>query len=149
MPKRLLVCLLHTSAFILLVSSAAPLAGTATLAPAPTSASDNPTAGAIRHATQEAAATRAARATLTQMAATERAGQTQTAQAAARASATAGARATLEAVATGQAVLAAKGAWPQRLLETFADNHLAWPLGLTADHSLSVTSTIDAGHYHW
>ena len=32
--------------------------------------------------------------------------------------------------ATGQAVLAAKGVWPQKLVESFADNRLGWPLVL-------------------
>ena len=26
---------------------------------------------------------------------------------------------------------------------------MGWPLGLKQDHSLAVTSTIEAGHYHW
>ena len=142
--------ILHTSAFILLIScAAAPLAPSATPAPPPTSASDNPTAGAARRLTQQAAT--AVAATLTQRAldVTERAAATQTAQAAARVTAAAQTQAAVQAAATGQAVLAAKGLWPQRLLESFADNHLGWPLGLTADHSLSVTSSIDAGRYHW
>jgi hypothetical protein len=108
----------------------------------PTSASDNPTAGAARRATQAAAATRSA-------AATQHAAASQTAQVAAQATQTAQAASTVQALATGQAVLAAKGAWPQRLLETFADNQLGWPTGLTADHSLSVTASLAGGQYQW
>ena len=132
------------SAFILLFAVAcasAPLAPSATPAP-PTSASDNPTAGAARRLTQQAAT--AVAASLTQ-----RAAATQTALAAARVTAAAQTQAAVQAAATGQAVQSAKGVWPQRLVESFADNHLGWPLGLTADHSLSVTSSIDASRYRW
>ena len=94
-------------------------------------------------------ATRSARATAAVLTATQQAAMTQTAQAAAQATQTAQAVASAAAQATGQAMLAAKDAWPQRLLDTFADNQLGWPTGLTADHSLSVTATIADGHYHW
>jgi hypothetical protein len=110
---------------------------------------DNPTAGAIARGTRQAQATRNSRATATRQAALA----TQTAAAAALATQTAGAQAaataTVAARATGQAVLAAKSAWPQRLLESFADNQLGWPIGLTQDHSLAVTSTVAAGRYQW
>ncbi len=144
--------ILHTSAFILLVSCASvpfSLPLTATPVPPPTSASDNPTAGAARRLTQQAATAVAAALTQSALGVTQRAAATQTALAAARVTAAAQTQAAVRAAATGQAVLSAKGVWPQRLVESFADNHLGWPLGLTADHSLSVTSSIDTNRYHW
>ena len=128
--------------------ASAPAAVPATALP-PTSASDNPTAGTARRATQSAAATVAALATAAQQTATYQAAATQTEQAQAKITQTAQAAATVAALATGQSVLAAKAAWPQRLLDPFTDNHLGWPLGLTADHSLSVTTTLADGRYHW
>ncbi len=59
------------------------------------------------------------------------------------------ATATVVARATAQAIVAAKAAWPSRISESFKDNQLGWPLGLKQDHSLAVTSTIEAGGYHW
>jgi|SRR5579859_722541 len=131
--------------------SGVPAAPSSTLTPrpAPTSASDNPTAGAARRITQQAAATRSAAGTADALAATQGAAASQTAQALAGLTQTAQAAGTLQAQATGQAMLAAKDAWPRRLLETFADNQLGWPTGLTADHSLSVTATIADGQYQW
>jgi hypothetical protein len=35
------------------------------------------------------------------------------------------------------------------LLEPFADNQLGWPVGLTQDNSLAVTSTVESGRYQW
>ncbi len=59
------------------------------------------------------------------------------------------ATATVAARATAQAIVAAKAGWPLLIGEKFADNQLGWPLGLKQDHSLAVTSTIEAGRYHW
>ncbi len=142
--------ILLPSAFglLLLACASAPTAPPVT-SPPPTSPSDNPTAGAARRATQLAAATRSALATAAQQTATYQAAASQTAQAQAKLTQTAQAAATVAALATGQSVLAAKSAWPQRLLDPFTDNHLGWPLGLTADHSLSVTASLDGGRYHW
>jgi len=149
MPK-LFFLVLRLSSFVLLAACAAvPLGATPTARPAPTSPSDNPTAGAARRSTQ-VAATQIQQALGTRVAgATQRAAATLTAQAADRATLVAATQQAIAAAATGQAVLAAKGAWPQKLVEGFADNHLGWPLGLTADHSLSVTSSIDSPRYHW
>ena len=129
--------------------ASSPLSVPPTLTPAATSPSDNPTAGANRRATQQAQATRSSAATATRLAATVQAAASQTALAGAQLTQSAQTQEAVHAAATGQAVLAAKGAWPQRLLESFADNQLGWPTGLTADHSLSVTSTIAAGRYQW
>lgn len=97
---------------------------------------DNLTAGASVRSTREAKATLDAQATLIRAATQLR--ETQQA-----------ATATIVARATGQAVLAAKSAWPSRLRETFKDNSLAWPLGMTQDHSLAVNSSMAAGLYRW
>ncbi len=123
-------------------SIAAPGRATA----APTSASDNPTAGAILRATRQAAATQTRAATAAALAsqtALAAAGVTQTAGAQAAATATVGARATLQALYT------AEHSWPQRVNETFADNTLGWPTGLTQDQYLAVTTTVAGGRYQW
>jgi hypothetical protein len=147
------VQLLASQVFLLLcfacASAPSALSSTLTPRPAPTSASDNPTAGAARRLTQAAAATRSAAGTATTLAITQGAAASQNAQVAAQLKQTAQAAGTVQAQATGQAMLAAKDAWPQRLLETFADNQLGWPTGVTADHSLSVTATIADGQYQW
>ncbi len=135
--------------FIASACTAQPIALPPILTPAATSPSDNPTAGAARRATQQAQATRNAAATTTQLAATQQAGATQTAEAGAKITQTAQAQATVAARATGQAVLAAKAAWPQRLLDPFSDNQIGWPVGLTQDQYLAVTTTVAGGHYHW
>jgi hypothetical protein len=155
MSKRcFFVVHLSRAAFILLLSlafacSASAVALPPTLTPAPTSPSDNPTAGANRRATQQAQATRNSAATAAQQAATLQAAASQTALAGAKLTQAAQTQEAVHAAATGQAVLGAKSAWPQRLLESFSDNQLGWPTGLTADHSLSVTSTIAGGRYQW
>ncbi len=111
--------------------------------PAKTALDDNATSGAIVRSTRQAQATKDSQSTATQQAA-ELAGQaTQTAQAEMDATATVVAR------ATGQAVLAAKSTWPRVLAETFKNNDLAWPIGLTKDDFLSVDSVIADGHYSW
>jgi hypothetical protein len=112
----------------------------------PTSASDNPTAGAIARATRAAAATSrsaATQAVLASQTAAAGAAATQTADALAAATSTVAARATL------QALYAAEHTWPQRIQETFADNQLGWPSGLTQDQYLAVTSTVIGGRYQW
>jgi len=114
----------------------------------PTSA-DNPTAGAIARmtqiakATQDAESTADAQATLDESATQIADRATQTEQAYFDATAT------LVAQATREAILAAQAAWPNRLSDSFEDNHLDWPLGLTRDNSLSVDSQISAQHYQW
>jgi hypothetical protein len=126
------------------------LAACATAAPAltPTATSalpsdDNPTTGAIARSTRQAQATITAQAQLIE-AATQVAGQaTGTAEARANATATAAARATVQAIVTEQA------AWPLIIQEDFVDNQLSWPIGLKQDHSLAVTSTLEAGRYRW
>src|SRR5690349_16097661 len=136
---------LRLSSFVVIfcfACAALPAAPSATVPPAPTSASDNPTAGAARRLTQVAAATRSSRATAASLTATQDAADALTTQAAAKVTQTALAVNTAAALATGQAMLAAKDAWPQRLLDSFANNELGWPTGLTADHSLSVTASI-------
>src|SRR5579859_260561 len=135
------------SSFILLFSfacAAAPIARPPTLTPlpAPTSASDNPTAGAARRLTQQAVASGTADA--------RRAAAAQTAQFATQAAAyQALTQQAVADAATSQSILAAKAGWPQRLAETFSDNQLGWPVGLTQDEYLAVTSTVAGGHYHW
>jgi hypothetical protein len=59
------------------------------------------------------------------------------------------AAATVVARATARAIVTAKADWPLLIDESFADNQLGWPLGLKQDQSLAVTSTIEAGRYHW
>jgi len=97
---------------------------------------DNPTTGAIARSTRQAQATATRKVALV-------AEVTQTAEARADATATAVVR------ATAQAIVAAKVDWPLLISESFTDNKLGWPLGLKQDHSLAVTSTIEAGRYHW
>ena len=97
---------------------------------------DNPTTGAMARSTRQAQATVTRQAMLNEEA-------TQTAEAQVDATATVVAR------ATAQAIVAAKADWPSLIRESFSDNQLGWPLGLTQDHSLAVTSTITTGRYHW
>ncbi|MGC1376882.1 MAG: hypothetical protein WA821_11685 [Anaerolineales bacterium] len=97
---------------------------------------DNPTAGAIQRSTLQAQATIHSRATAV-------------AQASGTARARANAAATLVALSTRQSVIAAKSAWPRLISESFRDNALGWPLGLTKDDSLAVTSRVADGGYQW
>jgi hypothetical protein len=126
--------------------AAQPSATRSPTAAPPTSASDNPTAGAIARATRQAQATRNSQATQAPLA-------SQTAAAAAKATQTANAQAaatsTAAAQATLQAIYAAEHTWPQRLHEPFNDNQLGWPTGLTQDQYLAVTSTVAGGRYRW
>src|SRR5437763_1295477 len=99
--------ILQTSSLILLfcfACAAQPAGRAPTLTPPATSASDNPTAGAARHLTQQAAATRSSRATTNSVTGTQKAVVTQTAQAGARLTQTAEAASTVAAQATGQAM---------------------------------------------
>jgi hypothetical protein len=110
---------------------------------AATSPADNPTAGAIARSTRQAQATKNAQTTATAAQATLAAKSTEIAF-----KATGTARA-IAAQATGQAVFVAKSGWPRLLSEPFKDNHLGWPVGLTKDHSLAVTSQMADGSYQW
>lgn len=103
---------------------------------------DNATSGAIQRSTRQAQATLNAQATLDAQA-TATAAASQTAQAQAYATATVMAR------VTGQAVFAAKSAWPKVFSESFKDNALGWPLGVTTDTSPVVTAKIADGSYQW
>jgi len=145
---------LATAACLLAVAGCTALAATpAPPTAAPTSASDNPTAGAIARATRQAvtqaaaAATRQAATTAAQAAAL--ASQTAVAAAASTAQASTQAAATQSAQATGQAIMAVQAAWPVRLHESFADNHLGWPAGPLQDHLLAITTTVASGRYDW
>lgn len=104
---------------------------------------DDPTRGAIVRSTRQAQATVTQQAMLNEEATQATAKATQTAESHIAATATAVAR------ATAQSVVAAKVDWPRLINESFTDNQLGWPLGLKQDHSLAVTSTIEAGRYHW
>ncbi len=104
---------------------------------------DDPTTGAIVRSTRQVQATVTRQAQLNEEATQVAAQATQTAESQADAAATVVAR------ATAQAIVAAKIDWPLLISESFIDNQLGWPLGLKQDHSLAVTSTIDAGRYHW
>lgn len=121
-----------------------PIASNAT----PTS-EDNPTAGAIVRSTNQARATLNSQSTATKQAALDATATqvaqnaTQTAEAKASATAEAIARATSVAIAKTQIVL------PELLRDSFKDNHLGWPVGITQDHSLSVNSLIADGSYQW
>jgi hypothetical protein len=114
----------------------------------PTSA-DNPTAGAIVRstrivqATQDARSTAEAQATLDESAtrAADRATQTEQAYM--------DATATVVAQATREAILAVQATWPNRLRDSFEDNRLNWPIGITRDNSLSVDSQIVGNQYQW
>ena len=97
---------------------------------------DNPTAGAIQRSTRQAQATINGRATAV-------------AQASETAEARANATATLVARATRQAVIAAKSAWPRVISESFKNNALGWPLGVTTDTSPVVTSNMSNESYQW
>lgn len=100
---------------------------------------DNPTAGAIQRSTRQAQATINGQETATR----------QVALASETARAQANATATLVALVTRQAVIAAKSAWPRLISESFKDNTLGWPIGLTKDASLAVTSSIADSGYQW
>jgi len=144
--SHLIRALAITACLLAVAGCAAQAASPVPPTAAPTSASDNPTAGAIRLATRQAATQAAAAATRT--AATQAAATA--AQAAALASQTADAAATTQAAqATGQAIMAVQAAWPVRLHETFADNHLGWPAGPLQDQRLALTATVAGGRYDW
>lgn len=110
---------------------------------------DNPTAGAIvratkiAQATQDAKSTEEAQATLDESATQAADRATQTEQAYMDATATA------VALATREAILVTQATWPNRLRDSFEDNQLNWPIGMTKDNSLSVDSQIVANRYQW
>jgi hypothetical protein len=104
---------------------------------------DNPTVGAVVRVTRQAQATATQRAVLDEAATRTAVEATQTAEARADATATVIAR------ATAQAIVAEKAEWPLQISESFQDNQLGWPVGVKQDHSLAVTSTIEAGNYRW
>jgi hypothetical protein len=110
---------------------------------------DNLTAGAIARSTRQAQATLDSQSTATKQAELDAA----TAQAAENATQTAQAEASAAAAiivrATSQAIVSAKVAWPSLLRESFKDNRLGWPVGITQDHSLAVNSNIADGSYQW
>jgi hypothetical protein len=114
-----------------------------TTTPNPASIEDNPTTGAIVRSTRQALATVTQQARLNAEATQAIIQATQTAEA--RADATA----TVAAQGTAQAIVREKADWPLLITESFQGNQLAWPIGLTQDHSLAVTSTIEAERYHW
>ncbi len=115
----------------------------------PAGEGDNPTAGAIARSTRQAQATLDSRATATRQTALA----AETAQAAANATQTAEAQAeataTVVARVTAQAIVTAKSAWPNQLSESFSDNQLGWPIGVTQDRFLAVNSTLAEGRYQW
>jgi len=123
--------------------SPAPIALPHTATPSAAYLEDNPTTGAIARATRQAQATATQRAVLDEAATRTVVKATQTAEAQVNAAAT------VMAQATAQAIVMEKAAWPLLISESFTDNRLGWPLGLTQDHSLAVTSTLAAGRYQW
>jgi hypothetical protein len=100
------------------------------------------TQGARARWTQRALSTQEAEASATKMAR-----QAQTATAAAK-TAMAAATATAASQATSQAVIAAQTNWPMVLSDSFADNHLGWPVGVEKG-LLSITTTIAEKSYVW
>jgi hypothetical protein len=144
-PRRRLIIagLALLSLFIILGcgSAVAPASIPRTAAPG-FAVDDNPTSGAIARSTRQVQATTTRQAMLNEETTKVAIQTTQTAEAHAAA-------ATLVARATAQAIVAAKADWPLLIDESFADNQLGWPLGLKQDQSLTVTSTIETGRYHW
>jgi hypothetical protein len=134
---------------LLFLAGCAPTMVTPTATPA-LPPDDNPTTGAIARSTRQAQATVTRQAQLNEEAMQA---AVQATQAAVRATQTAedhtNATATAVAQATVQSIVTEQAAWPLIIGEDFADNELAWPLGLKQDHSLAVTSTLEAGRYRW
>lgn len=119
-----------------------PPTATTALTPRPGKVDDDATTGAISRSTREAQATRNAEATLNADATAK--------QQSVLASQTAlKLTQIVEARVTGDAVFAAKSHWPRRISESFRDNSLGWPLGVTTDQSPVVTSSIANGGYLW
>jgi hypothetical protein len=127
--------------------ASAVLTPTATPSRAP---DDDPTVGAMVRSTRQAQATVTRQAQLNEEAIQA---AVQATQAAVRATQTAedhiNATVTAVAQATVQSIVTEQAAWPLIIDEDFADNELAWPLGLKQDHSLAVTSTLEGGRYQW
>ena len=140
LATRTLVALLA----LCLAAGCATLSSAPTLTPIPRSLTstlpsrqaDNPTAAAFWRATRQAQFTLDSQATQGLLA-------SQTALAQAALTATSDARATVQAIYT------AEHTWPQRVAETFVDNQLGWPVGVTQDQFLAVTSTVAGGRYEW
>jgi hypothetical protein len=128
--------------------SSAPIAVSHTATPDLPS-DDNPTTGAIARSTNQARATLDAKATAERQAQLDETATRVAVEATQTAEARAAATATVSARATAQAIVAEKAAWPLQISESFADNQLGWPVGVKQDHSLAVTSTLDAGRYRW
>ncbi len=59
------------------------------------------------------------------------------------------AQATAQAEAEIQSLIAASNEWPVVINETFDNNRLDWPIGLTRDNSLSVEGKVADGQYAW
>lgn len=148
--------MLHPTAIIKTITTLAWITlliiGCSTAIPAPSATPtsvDNPITGAIVRATrivqatQNAESTAEAQATLYESAtqAADRATQTEQAHI--------DATVTVLALATRGAILATQSGWPNRLPESFEDNQLDWPIGITKDNSLTVDSQIVANRYQW
>jgi hypothetical protein len=131
-------------------SPAAQPSETIEASPAPTSAADNPTTGAIVRSTREAQQTQDRQATATELAARAATATAEAADLATQiAEARANATATIVARYTAAAIATVQPTWPNLLRESFADNHLAWPVTPKQDDSLSINSAIAAGRYQW
>jgi hypothetical protein len=144
-PRRL-TWLPAVCAVLLLFGCAPSVSGPGATAAAPTSANDNPTAGALRRATSQAQATRDSRATADRQAQATRDSQATADRLDAQHAA---ATATAQAQATDQAIVASASGWPARLQESFADDQRGWPLGPAQNQFLAVTTTLAGGRYDW
>jgi len=120
---------------IIELNSSSPPVAEATPAPTLSPAQIDATAGAVARATNIAQATRDA----------EAAAATATAEAEAAVAATA----TAEAQAIADSIIAAQASWPSAIAESFADNHLGWPVGLSEDEFIAVDTAITGGKYAW
>jgi len=130
------------------VDEGATLTLTTPPTPAPTlsAAQIDATAGAVARATRQAQDTADARAAATAQAirvSTATAGAETTAQARLDATATA------QAQAIADAMIARQASWPAVITETFNDNHLGWPVGLSEDEFIAVDTAITDGKYAW
>jgi hypothetical protein len=115
----------------------------------PTSAEDNPTAGAIVRSTREAKATLSSQATAAQKTALAETATQLAANLIATAEIEASATAEAIAAATAQGIAIEQASWPVLLTEAFQDNQLGWPLNTKQDRSLTVHSAIADGSYQW
>jgi hypothetical protein len=115
-------------------------------APALSAAQIDATAGAVARATRQAQDTADARAAATAQAIRD---ATATAGAEATAQARLDATATAQAQAIADAMIATQASWPSAITETFTDNHLGWPVGLSEDDYIAVTTALTDGKYLW